>query len=353
MLNTNQSMIIPYYTQLIMLGDAIRVSKVAEVALNITGIVPAILRVLLRSNANWTMIQAAENYGRKKSQSKARVTDLDIYDHITSPVSVHTWDTQTLLNDREKKAVKSFEPATPAAVVGPQSSQMKQANGLQSPPPSAVPITPPTQIEPMQHENPNRTNYSIFPTHASQMVRQSVSTTFSQGDDDIEPPRPLFACSHKRDYSDQSSATVQIGMRLSNLPHSSGLVESPTGPSMPRFLNSVDSPYGSPQVAERVFLLPESPKSPLNDITILPIHPNMARTPSQSVSPRGDLLSPSWLLRNTSRISSKNQRRQRDTMKSLPPIPPSGAASIPSVQRSPQLSRLTSGRDIPPSEKWV
>lgn len=341
----NQSMLIPYYAQVIMMGSAIRVSKMADVVLNLSAIIPAILRILLRSNSDWTMIQASENYCFKKRQLKVGTTDLDMFDHMTSPVSLHTCNSQTLLDDPEKFAMKSASEF--------QFHHTGSVNELQPSNINAALPAPSIQIQPAQCGNQNRANYSIFPTHTLEMARESVSTTFSQGDDDIELPKPLFAYSHTRDLSEHS-ATVQIGLRLSNLPHTLESVDSPTRSSVPRFLSPVGSPRSSPKAHKRAPPFPDLPKSPLNDIAILPIHPNEARTPSQSMSPKGDLLSPTWLLRNASQVNSKRRRgSEKDTMKSLPPTPPREAASSPSVQRSPDLSRLASRHDIPTTEKWI
>lgn len=309
-------------------------SKLAEVALGTTGIIPAILRILLHSNDDWTMIQACENYCFKNRKLIVETTDLNMYDHMTSPVSLHTCNSQTLLNDPEKLPIKSPE----------------HSNGLRPPSIDNALTGPSIQVQSTQSA---RANYSIFPTNASEMARESVSTTFSQGDDDIELPQPSFAYSHKRDLSDQSSATVQIGLRLSNLPNNHNLVESPAGTSMPRFPTSISSPYSSSQGAKNNAQLSGSPNSPLNDIAILPIHLNQPRMQSQSMSPRRELLSPTWFLRHNPHLNSERQGREKDTMKSLPPTPPRDAASSPSVRRSPELSRLASRHDIPTADKWL
>ena len=347
MLIYHQSMIIPYYAQVIMLGNAIRVSKMAEVVLNLSAIIPAILRLVLRSNADWTMIQSADNGFFKKSQPKVGATDLDMLDHMTSPVSLHTCNSQTLMDDPEKFAMRS-----PEAISESQFQDTDPVHKLQ--PPSlntATPTVPLIQMQTMQPSNQNRASYSIFPVHSSQMTRESVSTMFSQGDDDdIELPRPHFAFNHKRDLSDHS-ATVQIGLRLSNLPHTLESTDSATVSSEP---SPVVSPKSAPQANKRAPPFLDLLKSPSNDIAILPIYPNKARTPSQSMSPRVDLLSPTWLLRNTSQVNSKrHQRSEKDTMKSLPPTPPLEVATSPSIQRSPDLSRLASRHDIPTGERWI
>jgi hypothetical protein len=46
----------------------------------------------------------------------------------------------------------------------------------------------------------------------------------------VVPPAPLFSKGHKRDTSDMSSATVQIGMRMSTIAVEPG-VEEPFGRS--------------------------------------------------------------------------------------------------------------------------
>jgi hypothetical protein len=78
-----------------------------------------------------------------------------------------------------------------------------------------------------------RTNYSIFPTRFSsrqprEIIRNSSLTT-DDAEDILRPPKPSFG-RHRRFSSDISAATVQIGLRISNIampvPMQKGLNES-------------------------------------------------------------------------------------------------------------------------------
>lgn len=348
LLTAKQCLVLPYYIQIIMQGPAIAVSKVAEVALNITGIIPALLRIFLRSGNDWTMIQARNSVRKTKQQLKIGDSDSDIYDQITSPVSLHACDSQTLLRDPEKCPVA---PPMRTPVSETPITHTYVANLVPPPATEPEPHTPPYTGQLTQPTTSSRANYSIFPTTGSATIRESVSTVFSQGEEDLEIPRAPFASGHKRDLSEQSSAMVQIGLRLSSLNHSLDPVQGSPISGSPHI--SSHSPYSSPRFPQKVLQsCPSSPKSPIKDIAVLPIHPTGTQRPSPGQSPMIGVLAPNWLLRKPSNIDLTLPRREKNTMKTLPPTPPGAVALSPSVKKSPQLTRLTSRHDIPNAPSW-
>lgn len=286
--------------------------------MNLTGLIPGLLYILLRSNANWTMIQPIGTswWSRKRSLRLSCSANMDVYDHMTSPVSLQA--SPSLVHDPEKaifespKQIQVSETQVQDADYPIQQQPPKTAIDL---PPRAILTRPNTQ---------NRVNYSIFPTQNTNIARESVSTTFSQDEDeDLELPKPLFAYTHKRNLSGQSnstSATVQIGLRLSLPDHTlSPIQQSPVG-----------TPDLSPGSAPYISLSPirgmmssrsKGSKKPGSDIAILPIQPNEARTPSQILSPRSNLLSPSWIFCKGDTLGTGRRQGARDMMKSLPPVP--------------------------------
>lgn len=301
---------------------AIITSKMAEVAANLTGIIPGLLYILLRSNANWTMIQPIGTFwSRKRSLRLSSSPNMEVYDHMTSPVSLQTENSPKLMHDPE------------ALFESPRQLQFSEAQmqvmdcAIQQQPPKTKVVLPPKATLTCPHTQ-HRANYSIFPTQDMITARESVSTTFSQDEDeDLELPKPLFAYSHKRELSGQSnttSATVEIGLRLSLPNHPLTPIEqSPVG-------NGPDPPLGSTPASSpslnrgMMSSRSDGSKKPSLDIAILPIHPNEARTPSQILSPRSNLLSPSWIFRKGDTLGPGRRQYERDMMKRLPPVPVDG-----------------------------
>ena len=324
-------MILPYYVQVIMSEATIIASKMAEVAVNLTGLIPGFLYMLLRSNANWTMIQPIEtsSWSRKRRLRLSSSASMDVYDHMTSPVSLQTENSPRSMHDPEKPLFETSRQIevseTQGRYAGSPIQQQPPKPGVTLPPKASL-----TRLNPQQ-----RMNYSIFPTKDTIMARESVSTTFSQDEEDLELPKPLFSHTHNRELSQQSntsSATVQIGLRLS-LPHHvlTPIEQSPVanGPGLP--LGSSPTVSTSP-VRGTMSPRPGQSKQPSSDIAILPIQPNEARTTSQILSPRSNLLSPTWIFRKGDTLGSGQRQAERGNMKSLPPVPASETPRAPDSQ---------------------
>lgn len=348
------SLILPYYVQVIMSEVAILTSKMAEVAANLTGLIPGLLYIILRSNANWTMIQPIGTswWSRKRRLRLSSSANMDVYDHMTSPVSLQTENSPTSMHDPEKAL---FESPRQIQV---SETHVQYANyPVHQQPPNTKDVLPPKAIL-TRPNTQHRVNYSIFPTQDTVMARESFSTTFSQDEEeDLELPKPLFSYAHKRELSGQSnttSATVQIGLRLS-LPNRalSPIEQSPVG-------NGPDLPPGSSPTTSSVSPIrgmmssrPEGSKKPSIDIAILPIQPNKARTPSQIMSPRSNLLSPSWIFRKGGTFDSSRRQGEIGMMKSLPPVPVGETPPDPDPHSSPKDSKPGWSSKTERSQAWI
>ncbi|MCJ1465056.1 hypothetical protein MMC07_003672 [Pseudocyphellaria aurata] len=315
------SLIVPYYIQVIMSEIALTASKMAEVALNLTGLVPGLLYLLLRSNANWTMIQPIGTswWSRKQSLRLSTSANMDVYIHMASPVSLQWESSPKLMHDPEKAIMESPSQMQASEV------QAKYPDHPIQPRIAKTEVDLPPKAMLTRSDTQNRVNYSVFPNQNTNMARESVSTAFSQDEEeDLELPRPLFSRPHKRELSGQSnatSATVQIGLRLSVPDHVlSPIEQSPVGNAPDLGLGS--SPTSSPtSIRGMMSDRSNGSKKPCRDIAILPIQPNEARTPSQILSPRSKLLSPSWIFRRGDTIDSSHRIGERNVMKNLPPVP--------------------------------
>ena len=183
------------------------------------------MHLFLRSNADRLAIRAfAELNSEKRRIRLFGPNELNIRDHISYPVLCQAVD-----HDFERDVEKDKAP-TPATSRTPSEAESikKYVSQLDvstsSPPPpsytrSTVVESPARQVT---HITPS---YSIFPNRRSSAVKLpdiAIDTPNQQKFKDLPlPPTPLFAESNTRAVSAQSttSATVQIGLRLSYLGH--------------------------------------------------------------------------------------------------------------------------------------
>ncbi|KAL8666112.1 MAG: hypothetical protein Q9168_007549 [Polycauliona sp. 1 TL-2023] len=214
---------VPFFAQRTLLLDALRTAWVAEVSLNLFGLITFILHMSLRSNADRMAIQPLE--GIRQDKKRLRLfgpSDLEMTMHITSPV--------LLKKDKDQYADDNYRLMTATRPNTPPSASFTGRNDS----PSGdilneivAEYSRPVRSPPPVFHSPGirrkGSNYSLFPTFRSAMLRNSMSTTFSQDEDakSLQLPKPLPLFNHKREISEQSSATVQIGFRLSNMsdPH--------------------------------------------------------------------------------------------------------------------------------------
>lgn len=382
-----------------MLRRAIISSKIAMVALNLTGLFPGILHLFCRSKADWTMIQVSERsrWSRKRA-FEAPAPENGICVYMDSPVSVQYEQSPTLTNDPEKSLIS---PSIRKPL--PKSFKDQYADRPVPTTPCMIEVRPPSKANLTHHSknSKHRIQYSLFPTPPplSSIHRDSVSTTFSEGT--IEAPKALFT--NQRDLDRQSnvtSATVEIGLRLSYPVRALDPIEqSPIGraldspfrspPPLLRSLspplNTADSLFRSPpplyasQCSNRSTPDPNSrlfpkpaphmttppirsmkpsrkfdmmKKANRSDISILPTQPNDTRSPGNSpMSPRSKLLSSNWIFRTDNFARSQGQ----ETNKSLPPVPP-GEAYRPALRWSPRTLKprgISWSRDTVVRQDWI
>lgn len=340
--NVQQSLILPFYSQVFMGASAIHASKLAEVALNLGGIISGLMRIFIGTNADWTLIPCVKKtWFKKRPGTIFAPSDLDSYDHMTSPFSPLDDTDHAVSKDAEKGGTVRFEGRPPH---GKSPNQLKIDTSIPNISETAN-VTPPPRIMLTPSASPQRSNYSIFPMHGLALARESGSTTFSMGYDDVEPPRPLFAYNHKRILSNQTSATVEIGYRFSHAdPTLHPDLVSPISPNMPySYQATPSSAYHWDYAGSEGPASPGEYRDSRGAITILPTQPNEPRTPSQVSGPVSDMLSPSWFRRNGTILGSKSKRRERNMMKSLPPVPRSDNGSHYSMHMSHKPSKLALG----------
>lgn len=212
-----------------------RTAQIAEVALNLTGIVNLFMHILLRSNADRLAIRSVETpWTDKRTMRVFGPSDLNIREHISYPVLWQEGDTDhnSFVAKSEKISQKS---PTSIEYDAYNSSGPLQHVVFPSPTSKASrPLTPPLRASPVRRATQNSASYKVFPNPQVAVAHMSSSTTFSDlndGSDQPLPPAPLFAAKHNRGASSQSSATVQIGLRLSYMNHALDPIEASPPPS--------------------------------------------------------------------------------------------------------------------------
>lgn len=319
--------------------QAIATSHVAEVALNVLGIVHLALHFFLRSNADLTAIRRMETIWTRNQRLRLfGPSDLEMTMHITSPVLLDKGDARRFDDDNYKLRKDFQRPSRmtkcSSQPIVPEGSEITHLMDFTVE--TKADLFKPVQSLPQVFLSPctlrKAYNYSIFPTFGSAMLRNSMSTTFSQGSEEaLEPPKPILPVSHKREFSEQSSATLHIGCRLSNLDDVQHRSQSPSSFQLPLYgvhRSGYDSPLVSP--------LSSGPKIPgrLPQDTVL--LPNQNKRGSQGKAARhsrSENRVPDWHDRRRSRSRSEYRRM---TMKALPPDPPVEKNSQPIAYDSPR-----------------
>ncbi|KAI1103559.1 hypothetical protein F4804DRAFT_227935 [Jackrogersella minutella] len=222
-------------------------SMISTVVANVTGLTTGGLHLFLRSRTISTIGPKNKlvEYERQKLKHQIRVrgtNDMDFNGHMLQPVSgpefSKTESQENLVGEKGDAAERGetsylmdpfeFNPTTPNPL---RSNAVFEAANI-SPVPETIPI-PPTPTANI-HSRKQSASYTLFPSK-NQSNTTSVallsSTSYNPNpqstlgptsspsedwNDSLRPPPPVWA-RHKRDSSIASSATVQIGLRISNV----------------------------------------------------------------------------------------------------------------------------------------
>ena len=208
--NPIQALTIPYFIQVLIGTVSLHISHMASIVINLSGLLNGLLYLVLRTNSELLAIRPANTpWCRKRRLRLFGPNDLSIRTHISPPVVLDrrgkTQKTRSKHPTDMKPANNSSKPriqVTPVAYLGP----------AQVPPP--LRIRPPSKA--VSPQMSAKSSYSIFPKRSS-IQKPPWHITPSGHDDEIIPlPAPLFSQSQRRDFSNQSTETVHIGLRLSH-----------------------------------------------------------------------------------------------------------------------------------------
>ncbi|KAL8856768.1 MAG: hypothetical protein Q9178_006605 [Gyalolechia marmorata] len=316
------TLIVPFFAQRTLQKNALRAAWVAEVSLNLFGLITFILHILLRSNADRMAIQPLEGTRRVKKRLKFfGPSDLEMTLHTPWPVDLQKEKCQyTDDTSRSMTAPRTDVPLAASEAEREASQNADLMNEIVAE--YSRPVRSPPPVLLLSHTPGKRSCYSIFPTFRSAMLRNSTSTTFSQDVDteSLSLPKLLASSNHKREISEQTSATVQIGFRLSSLSKSQRLTPpSATASSCCLPVRGISGSSNESPPIRPLSSRPGNTRTISDDSVNLPLQPHQpVRDVDES---RLEFLVPDW---NRPRKSSSRTRLKSArpmTMKALPPIP--------------------------------
>lgn len=308
--------------------QTLTLSMIGSVAASVSGLMTGGLYLFLKSNTLSTIgpKNKAGEYERQRMKHtirRAASGDPDYNDHMMQPVgapgTLRRMDSESTLigNEKDDEAALGGR-GSPTASSRYDSQQLNPLRSNAIYPPMTIPRTP----EPAQMSSTSgighmrKRSYSLFPNNIPSTKSSFTllpSTTYSPNTnprardaqaalDALKPPPSLLNLAmgrHRRDSSMISSATVQIGLRLSSVD------DMPMPPAIPVRTTTPDSDVlslGSPK--ERGELDGKRP-SPLNTATTTGV------ADAETAAP--------LLVSSTKRNPIKDAR-----MKTLPPVPKPG-----------------------------
>jgi hypothetical protein len=323
----------------------------ATVGFNIFGLVNSFFHLLLRSNADSMAIRPPASSWQGNLKWK-----------FFGSNALGTGDTRPAILQPDASIPELPPSPLKKDNIGELDATNERNASNRADPHKSLPPPPQLAVPGTAKHSRKRSQYSVFPTEASgrQLLRPSSSIYETNDDNTLRPPRAPFARSHQRHSSNVSTATVQIGLRLSNVSVPPGMRGSnsksqyqplsPRGPRGPSALR--EEPM---RLSAQSLDVPVTLRSPTSDKSSIAA---TERSPQKTfvTSPRG----------NAARGPSAKKTIDRSaTMKSLPPHPPlgfdivkksdtdvekgTGAASSPrNARRNDQAS--ASGPQLSPSQ---
>ncbi|KAL8725768.1 MAG: hypothetical protein Q9166_007168, partial [cf. Caloplaca sp. 2 TL-2023] len=322
------ALVVPFFGQRTLHMDALRTAWIAEVALNLFGIIFLILHYFLRSNADRMAIQPIQSTRRYNNRLRLfGPSDPEMTMHITSPVLPEKdegrYDDDNYKLPKRKPSHAPMDcPSVAAGTRRKDSQNTEYMSKIVTDYPSPVRSPPHVFLSPCTPRKGS--NYSIFPTFRSAMLRNSISTTFSQEEDakSLQLPKPLAPCNHKREFSEQTSATVHIGFRLSNMSDAQRPSPlSPTASSCCLPLKGLSGSFTESPPISPLSSRPGMTRVTVEDTVIVPAEPPRVSHDEQLPKPRLNFQAPNWQGRRQSPKRSEQKRDRPLTMKALPPIP--------------------------------
>lgn len=200
----------PYFVQVLIAKVSLHISHMASIVINLSGLFNGLLYLILRTNSELLAIRPTDTPWPKNRRMRIfGPNDLSTSMHISSPVILDRRGNTQEPPSKHSTDMKLAKNSTKPCIQGIPVAYLGSA---QIPPP--LRIAPPPK--PASQQVSAKSSYSVFPKRSS-VQKPPWSTTPSRHDDEsIQPPAPLFSQTHRRDFSNPSTETVHIGLRLSH-----------------------------------------------------------------------------------------------------------------------------------------
>ncbi|OAT12335.1 hypothetical protein BDBG_07694 [Blastomyces gilchristii SLH14081] len=197
------TLVLPFWIQATFLRGVSNFSLLmGSIALNLFGIVYAFIYLLFCANGRNIMIGPVASTWLKKRSKRHDSTERALIPEINQPIICE--------NRRESYLEKKD-------FLAGDEDDLEEPRFLKTKNPKPAPFNPISTPHPLVLHSGKPSGYSFFPTKASSRnTRRFVLNSDDSHEDILAPPRPSYA-RHRRFSSDVSAATVQIGLRLSNI----------------------------------------------------------------------------------------------------------------------------------------
>ncbi|KAF8851597.1 hypothetical protein BDZ45DRAFT_142762 [Acephala macrosclerotiorum] len=354
----SMAFVLPYFFSLIDKDGDIKLAMMATVVLNLSGLMSGLLQLFLRSNTATTSFGPKVGRSWDRGKHEIRIfgpNELAMHSQLVNPVTGPRTPGSAHELNRQQSRTDSR-----ASLMGPEKSQAISISMDSLPsPPSRSPKTyddMPAPLEPTFDKSPtrghtrNKPSYSLFPAEGGSPTKPGQPVSIYDISD-LAPPPPVYGnggSRHRRDSSIASSATVQIGLRLSHapgpskedldclpLPSTSYKAPPPPSPESPLSLSSKysASPLPSTTYSATPVPKPAPPPSPLRVQTDFPAPappPRSPKWPSPAPAP--------IITRQPSPEQSPTRSSPAAVNKTLPPTP---KAFIPAAVKETQAREST------------
>ncbi|OJD20685.1 hypothetical protein ACJ73_07979 [Blastomyces percursus] len=197
------TLVLPFWIQATFLRGVSNFSLLmGSIALNLFGIVYAFIYLLFCANGSNIMIGPVTSTWSKELSKRHDSAERALIRETNAPI--------TSENRRESYVEKKN-------FLSGDEDNLEEARLLKTNSPKPTPFNPISTPHPLVLHSRKPSSYSLFPTNvSSRNPRRFILNSNNSREDMLAPPRPSYA-RHRRFSSDVSAATVQIGLRLSNI----------------------------------------------------------------------------------------------------------------------------------------
>ncbi|KAL2067647.1 hypothetical protein VTL71DRAFT_15743 [Oculimacula yallundae] len=334
------SFVVPFFFSLIDSAGDIKLAMMATVVINLSGLMSGLLQLFLRSNTATTSF-APKTEVKKWAEPRHQIrifgpNEVAMHAHLINPVT----------GPRTTRDGQFSRSNSQASLIGLEKKRGISMESLRTPPYATgnrqeAETTTASDCPAVQARSHTRKpSYSLFPVEGHSPTKAGQQKDSIYDISELTPPpaiRYLGSPRHRRDSSMSSSATVQIGLRISHAPTPSqedldtiplpsttytGMTSKPQAPKSPSMYTTTPLPSTTYSAFKQTL-----PTSPLSPKTTLPS--GMLKVQTSFSTSTGQKPLPSPL-----RILSPPQQSPASFNKTLPPTPKAFLPQIDKMRES-------------------